>query len=111
MKSGRGFLLVLVTAPDIKTGRKLARTCCESRLAACVNLLTSLESHYWWKGKLEKSREVLLLIKSRSRNIESLEAIIKKEHPFQTPEIIAVPVTLGSEQYLSWWKHELRGRS
>jgi periplasmic divalent cation tolerance protein len=109
MKTGRGFLLVLVTAPDARVARRLAKGCCRARLAACVNLVPGIESHYWWEGKLQKGREVLMVIKALSRNMAALERFIKEHHPYETPEIIAIPVTQGTESYLAWWASEASG--
>ena len=71
MKAARNFAIVLVTAPDLKTARALARAALGARLAACANLVPKLESHYWWQGKLERSNEALILFKTtRSNPIE-----------------------------------------
>jgi len=106
MKSAKGFLIVLVTAPDMKVARLLAKHCCSQRLAACVNVVPALESHYWWQGKLEKSREVLLLIKTRREKLAALERLIQERHPYDTPEIIALPPIAGTSRYLEWWDRE-----
>lgn len=95
--------MVLVTAPNLKVARKLARVICETRFAACVNLLPGIESHYWWEGKIESGREVLLLIKARKRSLDRLEEVILREHPYDTPEIVAIPPSHGTARYLSWW--------
>jgi periplasmic divalent cation tolerance protein len=106
MKNARGFVLVVVTAPELKTARRLARLLCSARLAACVNLLNRVESHYWWQGNLEQGQEVLLLIKARARNLDRVEALLLKAHPYDTPEIIALPVARGTARYLAWWAAE-----
>ncbi len=72
------------------------------RLAACVQLLTGLESHYRWKGMKETSREVLLLIKTRASLYKKLEAAILKNHPYEVPEIVCLPITKGSRSYLDF---------
>ena len=102
MKTARPFAIVLVTAPDLKTARKLARTALQARLAACVNLVPQIESHYWWRGKLEKSREVLLVFKTRRSGIDTLEALILKNHPYDTPEIVMLSIERGTPRYLTW---------
>lgn len=102
MKSTTRFLVVLVTAPDLKVARGLARTMLEARLAACVNLTPGIESHYWWQGAIETGREVLLVIKTDRRRLAALERRIKAEHPYDTPEFLVLPVRGGSERYLDW---------
>ncbi len=96
------FALVLVTAPSLHTARALARSTLEARLAACVNLIPSIESHYWWEDKLESGREILLLIKTTVNRLPSLRKHIQEEHPYDTPEFLALPVPQGAKRYLDW---------
>jgi periplasmic divalent cation tolerance protein len=100
------FRVVLVTAPDPKTARRLARAALRQRLAACVNLIPGLESHYWWRGKIESSREVLLLFKTRATRLRDLEKFILTEHPYDTPEFVVLQLTAGTKRYLAWLKKE-----
>ena len=79
------------------------------KLAACVQLVPGLESHYRWKGKKETAKEVLLIIKTRSALYKKVEAAILKKHSYEVPEIICLPITKGSEAYLSWLTKETRG--
>ncbi len=102
MKAGRKFVLVLVTAPDLKSARALARSALESRLAACVNLLPGIESHYWWQGKLESTAEVLLLCKTTRPRLVALKKLILAKHPYDTPEFVALSLDAGSKPYLDW---------
>ena len=96
------FSIALVTAPDFRTARRLTKAVLQARLAACVNLLPRVESHYWWQGKVESSSEVLLVIKSRSLLLSKLEALIVDKHPYDTPEFVVLPITRGNRRYLSW---------
>jgi periplasmic divalent cation tolerance protein len=96
------FQVVLVTAPLLPVARKLTEQILRARLAACVNLLPAVESHYWWEGKLEKSGEVLLLIKTTANHLKALRRLVKRNHPYTTPEFIALPVASGSKKYLKW---------
>jgi periplasmic divalent cation tolerance protein len=102
MQSARQVRLVLVTAPDRKTARGLAQKALRARLAACVSLVPQLESHYWWRDKLERSTEVLLLIKTTTAHLEALEVLLLAHHPYDTPEILALEVTRGTPRYLEW---------
>lgn len=95
--------IVLVTCGSIGEARKIARVVVQKRLAACVNMLTErVESVYSWKGKLEKSSEHLLIIKTTARCLKALEREVLRLHSYETPEFIAVPVSGGSSGYLSW---------
>ncbi len=102
MKSAANFSLALVTAPDLKTARKLARTALAAKLIACANLVPKVESHYWWQGKIESGAEVLLILKTRKANLAALEKLIVAEHPYDTPEFLVLPLKAGNEKYLKW---------
>ena len=102
MKSAAAFALVLVTAPNLKTARALARIMLKERLAACVNLVPKIESHYWWQGKIESGAEVLLMIKTRKTRLQALEKCILAAHPYDTPEFLVLPLTAGNGKYLQW---------
>ena len=105
------FAITLVTAPDLKTARKLARAVLKPRLAACVNLVPKIESHYWWRGRIESGTEVLLLIKSSATRIAALEKCILGLHPYDTPEFLIIPISAGSKRYLKWLAGSLNGDS
>ena len=108
MKTAVRFRVVLVTAPDLKTARRLADAALRQRLAACANLIPGLESHYWWGGKIESSREVLLLFKTRASRLRRLELLILAEHPYDTPEFVAFQLTAGTKRYLAWLERETK---
>ncbi len=96
------FAVVLVTAPDMDLARHLAKGALEAKLAACANIVPAVESHYWWKGKLESSDEVLLIFKTRQQLLPKLERAVREIHPYDTPEFVALPLTIGSRKYLAW---------
>ena len=102
MKPLRPTVVVLVTAPDLKTARQLATGALRARLAACANLLPKIESHYWWQGKLEAGTEVLLLFKTTRARLSALEKFILAHHPYDTPEFMVLPVAAGNRRYLEW---------
>jgi periplasmic divalent cation tolerance protein len=106
VKAATQFHIVLVTAPDLKTARHLAHAALQKRLAACANIIPGLESHYWWSGKMESSREVLLLFKTRAAHLRTLEKLILSEHPYDTPEFVVLQLTAGTERYLAWLQKE-----
>lgn len=107
MKTARPFAIILVTAPDLKTARRLARAALKARVAACANLVPQIESHYWWQGKLEKSREVLLVIKTLRSKIATLEKLVLESHPYDTPEIVTLSLERATPRYLAWLQSSL----
>lgn len=94
--------MILVTAPDLKTARSLARAALEARLIACANLLPGAESHYHWEGRIESSKEILLIMKTTQPKVAALERLIHAQHPYTTPEFLSLPVSAGSRAYLKW---------
>jgi uncharacterized protein involved in tolerance to divalent cations len=102
MKAGAKFAIVLVTAPDLKTARKLAGAALAEKLIACANLVPKIESHYRWQGKIESSTEILMVLKTQKSRLKALEKLILARHPYETPEFLVLPVSAGNEKYLAW---------
>ncbi len=101
--------LVVITTTETQTdAERLAQALVERELAACVQVLPQITSIYRWQGKIEQAVEVLLLIKTTRAAYSELEAAIRQNHSYQTPEIIALPVEAGSTDYLSWLRSSLR---
>jgi periplasmic divalent cation tolerance protein len=96
------YCLVLCSCPNADTANELALLLVEQRLAACVNVLPGMTSMYGWEGRVEKASEQLLLIKTEAAGWASLEAFIKHRHPYEVPEIIAIPIERGSQDYFDW---------
>ena len=95
-------LLVLTNLPDLASAEKLARTLIESRAAACVNVLAACRSIYRWQGAVETADEIPLLIKTTAANYPRVEEIVRAQHPYDMPELIAAPITHGLPSYLGW---------
>ncbi|MBI4754717.1 MAG: divalent-cation tolerance protein CutA [Betaproteobacteria bacterium] len=95
-------LLVITNLPDEESARRLATTLVEARLAACVNILAPCRSVYRWQGAVENATEVPLLIKTTRSRYAELQAAVRAGHPYELPEIVAVPVVAGLPDYLSW---------
>lgn len=95
-------LLILTNCPDESVANAIALALVESGLAACVNILPRVESIYRWQGAVESASEIPLLIKSTAANYAALETTIRQRHPYEVPEIIALPITHGLPAYLNW---------
>jgi len=98
----QNLLLVITNLPDAATARALARTLVEARLAACVNIMPGVESVYRWQNQIETSNEVTLMIKTTSQAYQRLENALRSAHPYDLPEIIALPLAAGYGPYLHW---------
>jgi periplasmic divalent cation tolerance protein len=97
------FRLVLVTCPTPSEARKISRALLQKHIAACVNIHSApIESIYRWKGKIETAREHLLLIKTTTRRLKSLEREVLRLHSYETPEFLVLPISSGSQAYLHW---------
>ncbi|WP_019139695.1 divalent-cation tolerance protein CutA [Noviherbaspirillum massiliense] len=101
-------LLVLTNLPDMQTAQAMARALVDQHLAACVNILPAVHSVYRWQGAVEEADEVTLLIKTQQVRYAELEAAIKSVHPYELPEIIALPTSGGLPQYLAWIAQETK---
>ena len=96
------YLMVLNTCPDSETAERIAADLVAAKLAACVQVLPGLRSYFHWDGKVDCSDEYLLLIKTAAASYPALERRIREIHPYELPEIIGVPVSMGLPDYLSW---------
>jgi len=95
-------IVVFMTAANDEEAARLAKMLVETQLAACVQILPGMESIYRWQGKLERQREVLLITKTTSAKFAELERQVRAVHSYETPEIVAVPITAVSDAYLQW---------
>jgi periplasmic divalent cation tolerance protein len=94
--------VILCTCPDEITAKQLALQLVKKKLAACVNIVSQVQSVFSWNNQIEETHEVLLIIKSAEKNYDEIEAFIQSQHPYEVPEIIALTVSKGSRQYLEW---------
>jgi len=99
-------LIVITNCPDEETANHIALAVVEARLAACVNILPRVQSIYRWQGAVESAVEVPLLIKTTTAAYPALEAAIRERHPYEVPEIIALPISAGLPAYLNWVAEE-----
>ena len=108
MKSAQHIAIVLVTAPDLRVARKITKALLKGRLAACVNIVPRIESHYCWKRKLESGAEVLMIIKTTRAKLAALEAKVLDEHLYDTPEVISLLLHSSNGKYLNWLMDSVR---
>jgi periplasmic divalent cation tolerance protein len=95
-------IVTLCTVPDRESGARIARALVEERLAACVNLVPELTSIYRWQDAVQEARECLLVIKTTGARFEAMAERLRALHPYEVPEIIALPITAGHPAYLNW---------
>jgi len=107
----KSYIQISTTTETKEQAQKIARYLVEQKLAACAQIGGPIESTYRWKGKVETAKEWLCLIKTRTSLFKKVEAAIKKLHPYETPEIIAVPISNGSKEYLKWVSDETENLS
>lgn len=100
------MVVVIVTCPDRESADRIASSLTSKKLAACVNITQEIKSVYRWKGKIEESTELLLIIKTRKELLDRIIQEVKLNHPYQVPEIIALPIVGGSQEYIKWLMQE-----
>ena len=96
------FIVVLVTAPSKKEAKVIAGRLLKEKVIACANILEGVESLFWWQGKIDRAKEVLLVLKSRRSRLAKIIRLVKAAHSYKVPEIIALPIQGGSKDYLRW---------
>lgn len=104
-------VVVLVTGPSADEAERIGRALVEERLAACANLIPSISSAYWWKGKIEEATEALLVLKTRQDLVERLVTRVRALHSYTVPEVIALPILGGNPDYLQWIDDSVESRS
>jgi periplasmic divalent cation tolerance protein len=100
--SAMQYRIVLVTCGSIAEARRIGRNLVEKKLAACANIVPRVESIYRWKGKVERAREALIVIKTTAKRLRELEREVKRAHSYDVPEFIVLPIIAGSQNYLAW---------
>ena len=101
--------VVLCAFPDLPQARHIGTLLVEKQLAACVNLIPAVESIFWWEGKISTESEVLAVFKTTAERLVELEQELLVRHPYEVPELLALPVANGSEAYLKWVQAAARG--
>ena len=98
----KNFVIIMVTCVSRKEALDVSERLLAKRLVACANIMSGVQSKFWWKGKLDSAREVLVMMKTVKANFKKIEIEIKRVHSYEVPEIIAVPIVAGSRDYLDW---------
>jgi periplasmic divalent cation tolerance protein len=98
--------VVFITVGSQEEGRRVATALLEGRKAACVNIVPKVESHFWWQGKLDTDQELLLIVKTKASLVDELISLVKSVHSYDVPEVIALPVIGGNQDYLDWLDKE-----
>ena len=97
-------VIIIVACASRKEARRIADSLLKERLVACANIVTKVESSFWWKGRIEKAQEAILIMKTLKVNFKKIEVEVKRLHSYEVPEVVAIPITAGSKSYLDWIK-------
>ncbi len=103
-----GEIVVFVTASTEEEAHRIAELLLGQRKAACINIVSGVDSLFWWQGKLDSARENLLIIKTRASLLPEIVDLVKSVHSYEVPEIIAMPIVGGNEDYLRWIDNEVK---
>ncbi len=101
-------IVVLITTSSEEEARKIADLLLNERLAACVNIVPTVASSYWWQGKIDTARENLLIVKSKGSRLDEIVSRVKQAHSYEVPEVIALPIIGGNPDYLNWIDREVK---
>jgi periplasmic divalent cation tolerance protein len=101
-------IIVLITAANKKEADKISKKLLQNKLAACVNIVNGIKSLFWWQGKVDRAKETLLIVKSRQEKFAKIVKLVKANHSYAVPEIIALPIISGFKPYLKWIDDSLR---
>lgn len=102
------YIVVFITAPEEEQAKKIADQLLSKRLIACVHILPKASSLFWWQGRIDSAEEVLLILKTKEDLLDEVVKTTKKLHSYEVPEIIALPIIGGSEEYLEWINESLK---
>jgi len=106
---GTGEVVVLITASSSEEAQKIAQSLLNHRKAACVNIVPGVTSLFWWKGKIDSAQECLLIVKTKASALDQVISLVKQTHSYQVPEVVALPIVGGNDEYLEWIRDEVEG--
>ncbi len=101
------YIVVFITTATTDEARRISRVLLEQRKAACVNIVPRVSSYFWWQDKLDSKQESLLIIKTKASLLDEIVRLVKEIHSYEVPEVIALPIVGGSEDYLDWVGREV----
>ena len=101
-------IVIFITAGSTQEAHKIAEVLLVHRVAACVNIVPEVHSHFWWKGHLDSGKESLLVVKTKASLLDAVVKLVKEVHSYDVPEIIALPITGGNQDYMKWIGKEVR---
>lgn len=102
------FVIIFVTFGSVKEASRVTSSLLAKRLIACANIVSGVESKFWWQGYIDSARETLAIMKTRAGNFNKIEKEVKRLHSYEVPEIIAIPIAAGSKKYLEWINNSVR---
>jgi periplasmic divalent cation tolerance protein len=101
------YIVVFITTKDTEEAEKIAKSLLKQRQAACINIVPTVDSQFWWQDKLDSANESLLIVKTKESLLPKIVKSVKKIHSYEVPEIIALPIVGGSQEYLDWMDNEV----
>lgn len=96
------FITIFVTCGSKKEAKRIVNSLLKKRIVACANIIDGIESRFWWRGKIDRAKEALVILKTTKKNFKALEQEVRRVHSYEVPEIIAMPIAAGSKKYLKW---------
>jgi len=104
------YVVTLITTPQTEEAKKIGDKLIRDKIAACVNIIPHINSIFWWENKIEEASESLLIIKTTKNKLTELIRVVKENHSYSVPEIIALPISGGNEDYLRWIEEEVESK-
>lgn len=105
------YIVLIITTPTNEEAQRISRALLEQRKVACVNIVPRVSSLFWWQGKIDSARESLLIVKTTASQLNELVTLVKEIHSYDVPEIVAMPIVGGNQDYLEWIGKEVKQRS
>jgi periplasmic divalent cation tolerance protein len=106
---GTGEVVVLITTSSSEEAQRIAHSLLNHRKAACVNIVPGVNSLFWWKGKIDSAQECLLVVKTKASALDQVISLVKQTHSYKVPEVVALPIVGGNDEYLEWIRDEVEG--
>ncbi len=102
------YIVLFITTPTVEEAQRISKILLEQRKAACVNIVPRVSSLFWWQGKIDSAEESLLIVKTRASVLNEIVTLVREIHSYDVPEIIAVPIIGGNQDYLEWIGNEVK---